>query len=75
LKYCGLDFNDENIKHVQFEGLDFDVSSMPYGASVEAKAVSVWIFDFSNQTRLMSENLLTLLSLFMFRLSTLNQTF
>ncbi len=41
LEYCGLDFNNENIKHVQFEGLDFDVSSMPYGASVEAKAVSV----------------------------------
>ncbi|CAG2162289.1 unnamed protein product [Oppiella nova] len=36
LQYCGLDFDDQNIKHVQFDGLDFDVSSNPYGASVEA---------------------------------------
>ncbi|CAG2102832.1 unnamed protein product [Medioppia subpectinata] len=36
LKYCDLDFDDKNIKHVQFDGLDFDVSSNPYGASVEA---------------------------------------
>ena len=40
LKYCDLDFDDQNIKHIQFEGLDFDVSSMPYGASVEAVRVS-----------------------------------
>ena len=42
LKYCDLDLNDSNIKHIQFEGLDFDVSSNPYGASVEALLVCIF---------------------------------
>ncbi|KAJ6215349.1 hypothetical protein RDWZM_009849 [Blomia tropicalis] len=34
LQYCGVDMNDPSIKHVQFEGLDLDATSTPYGASV-----------------------------------------
>ena len=48
LKYCGLDFDDKNIKYVQFDGLDFDVSSNPYGASVEAFRVSDQSIDITN---------------------------
>ncbi|RWS17559.1 putative sulfite oxidase-like protein [Dinothrombium tinctorium] len=36
LKYCGLDLNDERIKHVQFDGLDQDPAGQPYGASIPA---------------------------------------
>ena len=34
LAYCGIDFNDQRIKHVQFEGLDKDPSGVAYGASI-----------------------------------------
>ena len=40
LKYCGADLNDNRIKHVQFEGLDLDATSTPYGASVPSDKVS-----------------------------------
>jgi sulfite oxidase len=46
LQYCGLDFDDQNIKHVHFDGLDFDVSSNPYGASVEAIKVRIYSSDY-----------------------------
>jgi len=34
LTYCQVDFNDENIKHIQFEGLDKGPEGLPYGASI-----------------------------------------
>ncbi|XP_035231745.1 sulfite oxidase-like isoform X2 [Stegodyphus dumicola] len=37
LKYCGVNFNDPDIQHVQFEGLDTDPANMPYGASIPAE--------------------------------------
>ncbi len=39
LQNCGLDFNDKNIKHVQFQGYDSDISSTPYQMSIEADTV------------------------------------
>lgn len=41
LQYCGCNLSDPSIKHVQFEGLDLDPTSTPYGASVPADKVSV----------------------------------
>lgn len=32
--YCGVDFNDNRIKHVQFEGLDSDPTGTTYAASI-----------------------------------------
>jgi len=34
LAFCEIDFNDERIKHIQFEGLDKDPAGAPYGASI-----------------------------------------
>lgn len=39
LRYCGADLQHPDIKHVQADGLDFDVSSVPYGASIPADIV------------------------------------
>ncbi|GIY30048.1 hypothetical protein CDAR_445252 [Caerostris darwini] len=36
LKYAGIDFDDQKIQHIQFEGLDTDPANMPYGASIPA---------------------------------------
>ena len=36
-KEIGADLNDPRIKHLQADGLDFDPSSKPYGASVPAE--------------------------------------
>lgn len=35
----GADLNDARIKHVQFEGLDLDPGSSPYGASIPVEKV------------------------------------
>lgn len=34
LKHCKIDFTDERVKHVQFEGLDKDPTGSSYGASI-----------------------------------------
>ncbi|KAE8742914.1 hypothetical protein FOCC_FOCC011466 [Frankliniella occidentalis] len=34
LRYIGVKENDPSIQHIQFEGLDHDVSNVPYGASI-----------------------------------------
>ncbi|RWS31355.1 putative sulfite oxidase-like protein, partial [Leptotrombidium deliense] len=39
LRHCGLNINNEQIKHVQFEGLDLDPAGMPYGASIPSHLV------------------------------------
>ncbi|UXI22121.1 hypothetical protein NH340_JMT08064 [Sarcoptes scabiei] len=36
LRYCNADLEHPEIKHVQFEGLDLDAKSEPYGASVSS---------------------------------------
>lgn len=39
LQHCGVDFADERIKHVQFEGLDRDPTGTVYAASVPKEKV------------------------------------
>lgn len=34
LKYAGLDDDDQEVDHIQFEGLDTDLERKPYGASI-----------------------------------------
>lgn len=36
LNYCGANLKLDDIKHIQFEGLDLDATASPYGASVPA---------------------------------------
>lgn len=40
LEYCKLNFSDDRIQHVQFEGLDLDTSAVPYGASIPSDYVN-----------------------------------
>ena len=39
LAFCGVDFADERIKHIQFEGLDKDPAGVPYGSSIPKEKV------------------------------------
>lgn len=41
MKYAGFDENDKSTKHVQFDGLDCDITNTSYGASIPVrKAIS-----------------------------------
>ena len=46
LLHCGAQLDHSSIKHIQFEGLDLDATSTPYGASVPADKVGLYYSDF-----------------------------
>lgn len=42
LKHCEANLDHPQLKHVQMEGLDFDATSTPYGASIPADIVRIF---------------------------------